>query len=342
MPALGPMPPAVLAELLGRLGFALAAGVDLRRAWAAETARVPTRWRSAMESVSRGLDAGDGLSQAMRGARDVFPEIVCAMVEVGDRTGRETEVLRDVADTLRQAVRSRRALVAGLVRPAVQLAMAVVAVGVLILASGNGASSPTADMLGLGLSGSRGLTIYAGAIAAIIATAFVLAPLAGRSWRRHGVVRRLGSCLPVLGPALAADEAAGWCRAASLASHAGLDAGRLVALASAAAPGLRIPAAAVEERLRAGDDLGTALARFGRLPDRAVEAVRVGELTGTLPATLERLASLLEEESRAGISAAVRGAGFLAWGAVALLATMVVYRFFSFYVGLIEQAGRPL
>ena len=342
MPAHGQMPNRLLAELLGRLSFALAAGIDLRRAWTGETGRVPHRWRAAMESVSRGLSAGDGLSAAMRGAGGAFPTHVCALVEVGDRTGREAGVLGDVAKSLHERVRSRRALIAGLVRPAFQLVIALVAIGVLILASAAGAAAGTGDMLGLGLTGTRGLVTYVEVLAAVAVGVALLVPLAGRSWRNHGTLRRIATHLPVLGPAVSATESAAWCRAASLASHAGLDAGRLAALASAAAPGLRMPAAEVEERLRAGDDLAEALSRPRRLPERVLEAVRVGELTGTLPATLDRLAGLLEEESRAGLSAAVRGVGFLAWGAVAVLATMVLYRFFSFYVGLIEQAGRPL
>lgn len=342
MPARGPMPTRLLAELLGRLSFALAAGIDLRRAWTGETGRMPHRWRAAMESVSRGLSAGDGLAAAMRGAGGGFPPLVCALVEVGDHTGREAEVLGDVAKSLLEQVRSRRALVATLVRPTVQLAIALVAIGVLILASGAGAAAGTGDMLGLGLTGTRGLVTYLEILAAVAVGVAVVTPLAARSWRNRGPVQRIAVHLPVLGPALSAAEAGAWCRAAALASHAGLDAGRLAALASAAAPGLRIPAAEVEERLRAGDDLAEALGRARRLPGRVLEAVRVGELTGTLPATLDRLAGLLEDESRAGLTAAVRGVGFLAWGAVAVLATMVLYRFFSFYVGLIEQAGRPL
>jgi len=48
------------------------------------------------------------------------------------------------------------------------------------------------------------------------------------------------------------------------------------------------------------------------------------------------------EHHRPGLAAAVRGAGFLAWAAVALLIMLVVVRFFSIYAGLIHDAARPL
>ena len=73
-----------------------------------------------------------------------------------------------------------------------------------------------------------------------------------------------------------------------------------------------------------------------------MDAVDVGEGSGTTPDTLARLAGHLAEESRAGLAAAARGAGGLAWAGVAVLITLVVYRFFSLYAGLIDAAARPL
>jgi hypothetical protein len=42
------------------------------------------------------------------------------------------------------------------------------------------------------------------------------------------------------------------------------------------------------------------------------------------------------------VAAAVTLAGWAVWAAVALLIALVVVRFFTFYAGLIEAAGRPL
>lgn len=78
------------------------------------------------------------------------------------------------------------------------------------------------------------------------------------------------------------------------------------------------------------------------MPPRVIEAVGVGELTGTTPETLDRLAPQLDEEARAGLAAAVTLAGWAVWTAVALLIARVMVRCFSFYAGLIEAAGRPL
>ncbi|MGB8852511.1 MAG: type II secretion system F family protein [Pirellulales bacterium] len=338
------MPTRVLADLFGRLAIALGAGIDLRRAWASEAARVPARWRPAMDAVARGLAGGDGLAASLRNTAGVFPALVCSLVEVGEHTGREPEIFRDLASSLTESDRAARQLRAALVKPAMQLLAAAAAVGVLIVVSGSigDLDGRPVDILGLGLKGMPGLMRYLTILGLLLGMVLVVTPLVVRSWRDRGIVRQLATWLPGLGPALAAGEAAAWCRAAAMAGHAGLDVGRLVELAAGAAPGLRISAAEVESRLRDGATLDAALAACRRLPPRVIEAVGVGELTGTTPEVLDRLAPQFDEEARAGLAAAVTLAGWAVWAAVALLIALVVVRFFSFYAGLIEAAGRPL
>lgn len=334
------MPTALVADVLGRIAIALAAGVDPRRAWASESARVPPRHRPAMEAASRALAAGGGIADAMRAAEGAFPAFVIGMAQVGDETGHQAETLRELASTLRGTVRSSRALRASLVWPAFQLAMALAVVGLLIflagvLTDGNGKAI---DILGLGLVGASGLATYV----ALLGAAAVIGTLALRwtlaSWRRHGVARTIAARVPVLGRASAAAEAAAWCRAASLASHAGLSAGRLTALASSAAPGVRIDAAALEDRLRAGATLAEALRETGRFDDRLLHAVAVGEATGNTAEVLDRIAGEFDDESRRGFETAARGVGLAAWAVVSGLIVLVIFRVFSFYVGAIREA----
>lgn len=340
----GRLPDRVLADLLGRLGAALAAGIDLRRAWAGESARAPARWRPALDAVAAGLAAGESLATALARAGGAFPPLVRALVAAGDATGRDAEALRDIAATLELGIRGRRALRAALAGPALRLVVALAAVLVLILVNGaiTDLDGRPVDILGLGLSGRSGAIVFATGVAAACALAVLAAPLVARSWSDRGLAHAVGGRIPILGPAVRSAEAAAWCRAAGAASHAGLDAGRLVAIASAAAPGLRIDPRRVEARLRQAASLQEALAADGRLPRAVLEAVGVGELTGTTAETLERLAGRLDEEARAGFAAAVGAVGFLAWAAVAGLVALVVFRFASFYVGLIQDAAKPL
>lgn len=339
-----PIPDGVLAEVFARLGTALAAGVDVRRAVAAEAARVPARWRAAVEVVAASVAEGGSLADALGRAGEAFPPAVIGMVAVGERAGRDAETLADVAAALRGAARARREFLASLVGPSIRLAAALAVIGVLILVSGitRDLDGRPLDLLGIGLTGSTGLTIYVGILVAGAVGVVVGWPAVERSWRTWGLVRRLAGSLPLIGPAAAAGEAARWSRAAALAAHAGVDAGGLVELASRAAPGLSLDPRDVERRLRGGDTLAEALEAGGRLPRRVLDTVAAGEVSGTTAESLARLVPHLEEESRRGFTAAAATLGFAAWAAVAGLIVLVVFRLAAVYIGIIEAAGKPL
>ena len=329
------MPRKLQADVLGRLAVALAAGIDLRRAWRMEVARAPATWRPAMQKVADAIAGGEPLADAMAVAGTAFPPFVRGMVAVGDRTGREVETLREVSQTLEHGVRTARAMRRSLAGPVGQLAIAVVVVGLLILAAG----WMPRDMLGLGLKGVRGLAVYVVFLMATAVAGRLALALAIANWRRHGLVRMAVDALPVIGGASRAAEAAAWCRVASLASGAGLDAGRLVALAASVAPGLAVDPRAIEERLRSGATLAEALDRTGRFPTRLLETLAVGEATGNTAEVLDRLAAEYDDAARSGFEMAARGVGFLVWAAVAALIAALVLRIFASYVGAIRDAA---
>lgn len=340
-----PLPAADLADLLGRLGIALGAGIDLRRAWAGETARAPTRFRAAFAAVADALSRGAGLGESLAAAGQAFPPLVRGMVAVGDETGHEPEILREVSESVRAGLRTRRALRQSLAQPAFQLLVALGVVGALILVAGllRDASGRPIDLLGSGLAGPRGLAWYLAGLVAIGAIIGAGWRFASAEWRAGGrVTRTLAGLVPVVGPAVRAAEAAAWCRAAGLASGAGLPAGRLMRLTALVAPGLACDPEQAEEALRGGATLADVLHATGRFPRRLVEAVDVGELTGNTAEVLARLADDFDDEARRGIAAAARGAGFLAWALVAGLIGLVVFRIFSSYLGMLQDAAGRL
>jgi type II secretory pathway component PulF len=338
------MPDGLLADMLGRLGVALAAGVEARRAFASEAARVPARWRPAVESVAVGVAAGEPLATAFTRAGDAIKPAVRGLIAVGDRTGQDAETLSAIAATLRAGMAARRQLLAALAAPALRFAVALAVIGVMILVSGGmeDLEGRPLDLLGLGLTGVRGLTIYGTCLAVTVVAAVVALPAAVRSWADRGIVRRVVERLPLIGRASRDAEAAEWCRAASLAAAAGIDAGGLVAVSSQAAPGLALDADRVCDQLRDGSSLAEAVAADGHLPGEVLDAIAAGELSGTVAESLGRLVPGLEERARRGFAAAAAAVGFAAWVAVVGLVVLLVFRVMGVYVGIINQAGRPL
>lgn len=340
----GRIPDRVLADVFARLAVALGAGVDVRRGWAGESSRVPRPFREPMGRVAAALAAGESLADALDREAAAFPAVIRGMVRAGERAGRDAETLRDLSASLAETVRARREFAAALVGPAVRLAAALAVVGVLIVISGSlpGDDGRPLDLLGLGLTGRRGLVWYVGLLvgAAIVGAAAWLC--AGRSWQERGLVRRLAVRFPLLGPATRAAEAAAWCRTAALAGHAGLDPVGVVNLASLAAPGLAIDAAQLGGRLRRGAGLDDALREARVLPETILAEVALGESTGMLPEVLGRLALRYDAESRRGFAATARAVEWAAWAAVACLVGIIAWRVMAVYVGMIEDAARPL
>lgn len=328
------MPRVMQAELLGRLAIALSAGIDPRKAWAMELSRVPVAWRRRLEPVAAALARGCPWTEALAAADGVFPRLVLGVAAVGDRTGHEAESFRELAGLLDRSVRTSRQLRRGLVGPVIQMAVAVAVVGFLIFMAGMMAH----DMLGLGLRGMSGLLTFGGWLVAAAVIGRLLWGQLVASWRRHGLCRRVLDYVPVIGPASRAAEAAAWCRVAGLASGVGLDAGRLLELAAGVAPGLAVDPLAVEERLRRGATLAEALDRTGRFPLRVLEVLAVGEATGNVPETLDRLAGQLDDEARAGFEASAQAAGWLVSAAVAVVIAVIIMRIFSVYLGTIQSA----
>ncbi|MEI6658181.1 MAG: type II secretion system F family protein [Planctomycetota bacterium] len=335
------IPDVVLADILHRLSIAVGAGIDLRRAWASEAGRVPGRWRPALERVAARLGAGDGLGEACA-ATGVMPDVVAGMLLVGDRTGRLAEVLAETAKTLSRSIATRRTLRAALVGPAIRLVVAVLAIVVMIIVSGfaRGLDGAPLDFLGLGLAGQRGVTLFLSGLAATVVALAVVGVAARNSWRRRGWAWSVGRHLPLIGPAAVTAAAAAWCRAASLAAHAGVSVGEMVQLATLAAPGFGCERHRVEDLLRSGRDLPEALAATGRLPRPVIEAVAVGEATGTTAEALDRVADHLDETAARGFAAAVQAAGFLTWSLVACLVATLVIRVAATYARMIHDAAR--
>lgn len=257
------LPDALLADVLSRLAVALGAGIDLRRAWASETARVPAAWRPAFADVSRQLAAGTALGDALHAAGDAFPPLVRGMLTAGAETGHEPETCRALAVFLKRSARHARPL------------------------------------------------------------------------------RRLFARLPGIDAHRLADLA-NWSRVVALALGAGMDVGRAVAMGTAAVPALAIDADGLRAEIRAGRTLHEALRRCGLFPPPLIEAIGVGEMTGTVPERLERLADHYDEEATRRFHVAATAAAWAAWGAFAVVVILVAYRVFTGYLAILEDAGRPL
>ncbi len=123
-----------------------------------------------MRSVSEAVNRGESVHDALLEAEGFFPSLFVELVEVGEQTGQLSETLVRLAEHYEGQVRLGRDFRLMLIWPMLELTVALLVVGVLIWFQGlMRARGAPIDMLGFGLSGNEGLTVYLLTLAAIAA-----------------------------------------------------------------------------------------------------------------------------------------------------------------------------
>ena len=141
----------------------LDAGIDVRSIWQKEAGRASGfAARNCFQTIHEAVARGDALREALDATGSYFPPLFREIVGVGEQTGRLSEAFRELADHYDSQVRTARIFWAAIIWPAVELALLIAVIGLLIWIQG---MLPTQngkpfDILGWGLVGNRGLVVY--------------------------------------------------------------------------------------------------------------------------------------------------------------------------------------
>ena len=265
------------------------------------------------------------------------------LVSVADQTGAMPEVLRGLADHYDNLVRLRRTFLGAITLPIIQLLAAIFIVAGLIFLLGlisSGNNSQPFDVLGLGLTGTTGALTWLGgcfgsAIALGVTYLIVVNGLKGRAF-----VHTLLLQVPVIGGCLRSFAMARFSWAYALTQQAGMSVlPSLESSLKATANGAYINVIPqVKAMVAAGEELSFALRETGLFPRDYLELIRVGEESGTVPETLERLSPQLEDQARRSLAIMTTALAWIIWGMVAMLIIYFIFRIAFMYVGLLNGA----
>lgn len=335
-----------MAQLFRRVGLSLRAGVDVVRIWTSESQRGAAAQREAMETVRFHVASGDSVADSLQRTNGYFPSLACEMVDVGEHAGRLDETFLRLADYYDHLLELRRTFLIGIIWPMLQLVAAILVVGGVIWLVGvltPMTGGEPVDILGLGLTGTRGALIYFSIVGLIVGgmTAFVMAVRRGLFGTAPIL---LAMKIPVLGKCLQtmALERLTWALAMSLES--GMDAKRSIQLALRAtqnpvylAQQERVHAAIVQ-----GREFHEALRSTHVFPDDFLNALESAEISGTQTDSLERLSKEYQEQAQTMARALTVASTFIIWGLVAMLIIFFIIRFAMFYLGTIYGALNDL
>ena len=155
-----------LAELCRRTATSHATGIDARKTWAREANTGNSRKQREFQKVSSAINKGSSVTEAMKLTEGYLPTLVIDMVDVGEQSGRLDESLNRLGAYYEQLRSLRSAFMVGIAWPALQLLVAVLAIGFVIWIMGvinpgkPGPGDLNTDILGFGLKGNSGLMIY--------------------------------------------------------------------------------------------------------------------------------------------------------------------------------------
>lgn len=335
-----------LAQLCRRLATQIEAGVDIRIICRREAERA-RGWRSrwAFSLVRYAVDRGESLADALAATGEYFPNLFLHIVRVGERTGRLPEAFRLLAQYYEEELSRRRTFWMLLSWPLFELTLAILVIGFLIWIMGpiSGRAGTTIDPLGFGLIGNRGLTIYALIVGTcLVAVGFLIwATRRGLFWTWP--IQRVIDALPVLGEISRTLALSRFTWALAIVTRSSLDVRSAVDLAFEAAGHVAFAGARqrVQRAIQSGHSLYHAFAQCEVFPAEWLDALRVGEESGKLDETLDRLSRVYLE--RAG--QAMRVLSVI--GAVAvtvLIAGLIIFMIFRlalFYIGQIQSVLPP-
>ena len=332
-----------LVELCHRLAVEIDAGIDIRRTWQREAEAAPRRLQPYIAQVRDAVATGASLAVALAGVGRVFPPLFLEMAHVGEQTGTLSKVFRRLESHYRRQVQAQRIFLTAIAWPMFELAFAIVVIGALIWilgVLGRRSGTEPVDVLGFGLTGTRGLVIYVNFIIAVVLciAGLVVAVRRGMLWTRplqHALMR-----LPGVGAGLEKIALARLAWALHLTMNVEMDLRRLVPLVLRATGSdyyIRHTNQIVAD-VAAGHPLYIAFGRSGAFPPTFIDALAVAEESGQIVESMDRLSKRYEEEAEAAVKAlaVILGVfvGLLVMGVIVLL----IFRLAGFYFGTINRA----
>lgn len=334
---LGPqMGKKTLARLLRRVGQGARAGVGTLESWELEAkSAISPRQKKYLTQIRSDMSHGEPLHKAMGKCDGLFPPLTLQMVEIGDTVGRMDEVLTDLADYYDRIVTLRRAFVLGIMWPCIQLVMAIMVIGLLILIMG---MIGDIDILGFGLMGVSGAMIYFAGVFVVGALGATAIIGLFRGW--YGTAPVLVAMrIPAMGSYLRDSSLARMSWTLAMALEAGVDAIRSMQMALDSTQNVVFQGAAAGavQSIRDGREFHESLRGTGVFPVDFINSLEAAELAGSESSSLLHLSEQYSQKAQAASKTVTVVSGFVIWGMIAAIIIAMIFRLAFFYLGAIQE-----
>lgn len=310
----------------------ISAGVPLGRAidlLAADVAQ--SRLQPVLLEVRAELRAGASLADALARQGTVFPEAYLRLVALAEATGTLPMVLQRLHAGRAQAQALQRKLGSALVYPAFLLLVAFAAVamiGLAVVPQMRGVLPPVPRADGADAAMRRlievsdWVSLHAVALGLIVALTLAALALLIRKTAVQSAITDVATFVPVLGTVILTARLAEMTRSLAMLTEAGLPLAEALRLTgrSIGAGDLARVLEAMENALRAGQDVTQPLRSARGVPTLLSSLISVGQETGNMSRSLTQAAEVFEEKTRIALDRAL----VLLEPAIILLISVVV------------------
>lgn len=331
------------ANFCRRMGVGLQAGVDILRVLDTETRTGDPRHREIMHRMVDDIRGGSSLAKAMFNQKSYFPPLLIQMVHASELAGRLDSTFLYMSSYYDDLLQTRSFFLQRISWSLIQLGLAVVVIGAVILIQGLLSSSPSGpayDASGLGLSGVNGFMIYCLTVLSIGAVTGTIIFGIWKNWFNcHRSLMPIVQRIPSLGTALVTLGLSRFCMTLSMLLNAGVEAQRSLKQAFMATgnyyfiSGMDRALASVGQ----GNSFGDAMDAADVFPREFIEQIRVGELSGTETESLDHLALQLRQQAKSALNLIATIAGTAIWLLVMGLIAFMVLRMAMQYLSLLNS-----
>lgn len=333
-----------LAILCRSLSTMLESGVSIIKSFELASKKIgDQRLQFSVQEIVVELKSGNDVTSAMRKQGDFFPELLVNMISVAEQSGGLPEVLKALADHFDHLLQMRKNFIRLIAWPVFQFVIAIFVIALMILVLGliaGAQGGQPIDVLGLGLSGPSGAMIWLTCTFGSIFVLYVAYQIMDRMFAGKRYFHRMFLKIPVVGGCMRSFAIARFSWAFALTQQAGMNIlDSLEASLNATGNGAfiaEIPR--VTSVINDGEHLTIALADTGLFSDEYIHMVDVGETSGTVPETLQRLSPRFQEDAQRSLATLAAVFGWLIWALVATFIIFVVFRIAFWYLGILNDA----
>jgi type II secretory pathway component PulF len=323
-----------------RVGISVKAGFNLIDAVKREALR--QRNSKLWQSVAVSLENGDSLAESLRPFKKQLGEMFTALIEVGEESGHLGEMLTDLADYYDQMIQIRRDFLNSLTLPVAEFVIAIILVGIMILALGviEQITGQRLDLLGWGLVGVTGFIRYVIFLAVTGSFGVFLYRFLKGNIQRSRPVHYVLFRIPKIGRMLKTFALMRLTWGLHLTMRTGMDVCHALTLSfqgSSFAP-IRDQLPIILNTVENGGTLSDAFQTAKYLDDDLLSSVDSGEQSGNLPELMHKLTDQYFQESLLNLKILSVTGGFMVYGCIAVCIIFIIFRLFSFYIGIINDA----